>query len=683
MGFPGVVRRSQYRRRSKEDTAVQLIHVAIEGYRRFEQRSTIRLEGPLTAIVGPNEAGKSSVLRALELLNDDEPIPDTDVTRGHHGRTVIEATFVLNKADRDALGDLPGASKVRTCVIRKSKDGPVRAVADPSPPHDTTARNALGKRLQGLDQLRILQHGNSDQKTAFAWSELDDLAKVLRSTMVDVSRFVPRFRKIAQGMRTATQKWPQYGDAEVSRILALADEFEAVAEHEAVPAPVAVGRALADLRPMFLSFGARSRVLDTVHSLRAAHEKRSEALKNLLSLAQLDLAAVIEAVDRERPGDRRALLDEANDRLHDIFSKAWVRGQVTPLLEVQGTDELHIVVKDFDGRSMSPISERSDGLRWFIAMRAFLGVQAQGHSKPILLVDEAETHLSYDAQANLVQELATQDVAQKVIYTTHSAGCLPADLGTGIKPVVAADDKDRSSISNNFWHQNSDRPGFTSLMLAMGASALAFTPARNVVVGEGASECILLPTLLREATGNKPLPFQVAPGLSEVSASSLPYLLDSGARVAFVADADDSGRKRRKWAEENGIPGHHVVLYDDEDVDLDVVVLEDLLTADVYAQAVNAVLERYAVTDDRLAVDEVPSHDRSNYVKGWLKDRGLKPGDVQKPLVCQEAVALSYGHDGRRRKVVDARHVDGLKRLRTVLTKRLRTAIRAEGTGGA
>jgi predicted ATP-dependent endonuclease of OLD family len=52
---------------------------------------------------------------------------------------------------------------------------------------------------------------------------------------------------------------------------------------------------------------------------------------------------------------------------------------------------------------------------------------------PILLLDEIETHLHYDAQADLAQMLAKQEIVAKVIYTTHSMGCLPEDLGTGVR----------------------------------------------------------------------------------------------------------------------------------------------------------------------------------------------------------------------------------------------------------
>ena len=51
---------------------MRLRWVNIEGYKRFEQPSTLYLYGPLVAVVGPNEAGKTSLLDAMRHLTDVE-----------------------------------------------------------------------------------------------------------------------------------------------------------------------------------------------------------------------------------------------------------------------------------------------------------------------------------------------------------------------------------------------------------------------------------------------------------------------------------------------------------------------------------------------------------------------------------------------------------------------------------
>ena len=243
-----------------------------------------------------------------------------------------------------------------------------------------------------------------------------------------------------------------------------------------------------------------------------------KALRNLAKLANLDLNQLRNAVTKENVGLRDDLLESANRTLKDKFSQAWVRSDVVPVLSVDGT-MLHILVRTPDDENRAPIDQRSDGLRWFITLLSFLN--QKDSTRPILLVDEAESHLSYDAQAQLIEVLETQDIAQKVIYTTHSAGCLPSGLGRGIRPVVQLEGE-RSDVKNGFWM---DEPGFKPIMGAMGLGPLAFSVTRNALIAEGPSETILLPTLIRQATGNSKLQYQVAPGASNVGSERLPELL--------------------------------------------------------------------------------------------------------------------------------------------------------------
>src|SRR5699024_9258514 len=136
-----------------------------------------------------------------------------------------------------------------------------------------------------------------------------------------------------------------------------------------------------------------------------------------------------------------------------------------------------------------------------------------------------------------------QEQAVKIIYTTHSPACLPPDLGTGIRVVVPVKDKDQvSEIRGSFWTSST---GFSPLMMAMGAGSAAFTPARRVVIAEGASDMILLPSLLRNVL-DRDIDYQVAPGLSQASQTLMSNLGLEASRVAYLVDGDHGGRELKK-----------------------------------------------------------------------------------------------------------------------------------------
>src|SRR5207302_176308 len=83
--------------------------------------------------------------------------------------------------------------------------------------------------------------------------------------------------------------------------------------------------------------------------------------------------------------------------------------------------------------------------------------------------------------------------------------------------------------------------GFSPLLASMGAAAMSFTPTRHALIAEGAGDAILLPTLLREASGEHRLGFQVAPGLASVAAASVRDLEAEAGRVGFIVDGDEGG----------------------------------------------------------------------------------------------------------------------------------------------
>lgn len=213
-----------------------------------------------------------------------------------------------------------------------------------------------------------------------------------------------------------------------------------------------------------------------------------------------------------------------------------------------------------------------------------------------------------------------QQVAETIIYTTHSIGCLPSDLGATIRVVSPIEGRPyRSRIHNSFWSAHAGA-GLTPMMLAMGANALAFTPSRYAVIGEGASEAILLPSLVRESLPPEerdlPLGYQVAPGISEVDPEYADALETEAGGIAYLVDGDAGGRgHRRKLPERAKEEGRVIVVREEEG---DAQCIEDFVRAEVLASGLNAVLgRRDDWCGDTLGVDKLPSEARATFIYDW------------------------------------------------------------------
>ncbi len=320
---------------------------------------------------------------------------------------------------------------------------------------------------------------------------------------------------------------------------------------------------------------------------------------------------------------------------------------------------LHVHVSNDAGGYMR-FTERSAGLRSFVALVAMAST-ARRAGKPILVVDEAEMHLHYDAQADLVAVFTRQDAASQVIYTTHSAGCLPEDLGTGVRIIEPVPGTNHSRIRNKFWTQE---PGFSPLLLGMGASTLAFFPTRNGLVTEGPTELIMLPTLMREATGLDELRFQVAPGSSNAKPAQVAGLDLQAPRIAWLVDGDNGGRELTKKLKKNHIAKERIVPLGGATSGL---VMEDLVHLEVYVDAVNEEMGRRGA-HNAMPVDALSDKNRPASVDAWCESEGVPTPD--KMAVAHHVVEMR-----ETRSLVDADRV-------AVLVQTHREVLEALGLDG-
>ena len=371
-----------------------------------------------------------------------------------------------------------------------------------------------------------------------------------------------------------------------------------------------------DRIPRFLLFSDEDRALLGEYDIRGpVAGDPPPALANVARLAQLDLEQLQATIARgaKAKAQVKTLLNIANIQLANTFERLWRQSKITLELGIEGY-VLGIYIKEGDA-TVTEFDERSAGLRMFVALAAFVATR-DIPVPPILLIDEAEVHLHYDAQADLIDMLMTQEVAAQVIYTTHSPGCLPLDLGTGIRVIAPAKSGMAvSEVRKPFWTDQS--VGFSPLLLAMGAGAAAFSTTRYAVIAEGPSEMILLPSLIRAAMELDSLSYQVAPGLSVTPTSQYPDLDLQAAKVAFVVDGDEAGLELRDRLVDSGVPEERIAV-------ITGMTLEDLVNSAAYLEAVH---KEVAVANDAKA-DLIPADalrpPNAASVKEWYKKKNLK-----------------------------------------------------------
>jgi hypothetical protein len=600
----------------------------IHGFRRFggETRHRVRFDAKLVCLIGANEAGKSSVLDALEAAQGGGEFPGADGTRGEvlpPQRRVIELRFRVDDIDRAALSTVPrdpgGPQDPRWYTVIRHADGSSSHFAEPHLERDRTHRRAMRATLaersatwwpaEPSDDGDDHAGGESPPAPAPVAPDQGRVTAITESLALDDPTVPPGLPDELRGLATELEGH----DEDFATDLRELADLEDAQSPDAVAADVLWKR-----MPRFVRFDDDARLLESEYDLDTVDTSEGKAFGNFVRLAKLDIPAFRAAVANGESGTARDLREAANRTLSAAMEAWQQHPPITVALEHQGP-VLQIHVQSGDGPTMA-FRERSEGLRQFIALIA-LTAQQPTPSAPILLIDEVETHLHYNAQADLIEVLADQTAAQQVIYTTHSAACLPEDLGLGVRVVEALGTRTASTVRQAFWQD--EHPGLNSLLMAMGASSLMYVTLRPAVIAEGETDLILLPSLLREATGADALGFAVIPGAATTPVSKIAGLGLQGVQTAWVLDADDGGRTRRAFLTNDcGIEESRVLLLAD-DQDLEV---EDLIAPEAYVAAVQSYVGDKGGTDTFSvgALPDVPCA-RPEAVKAWCEARSIQP----------------------------------------------------------
>ncbi|WP_166383029.1 AAA family ATPase [Catellatospora methionotrophica] len=575
--------------------SMRLTKVHVHGFRRLVDTS-VNVDAKLIAFLGPNEAGKTSFLEALTTIADPSEIADSDLPRQLAGRPrspkVLTVTFILDSKDRELLRQAFLAPEPGTRIsYTKIVSGKRTLSSVPTIQRDFAA-------LAEMFELIMIEVRSWERDRPEQVAHLHDVLRRLNSVLAPL-------RHGAEPERARLGELSL--DDLIQRENKIAEQLKSLAAYRRLRS--VLGKSVFDTyrdilsqrEPSFELLNSSTSVLKTEYNLdKYSDADLPVALANVLSIGGLSVTRLRRTAKAGDITTMHTMLKNANKKLREVFEPTWRQSNLTLRLEVSGSRVLVLVDELHEDGSRTAIEERSAGLRTYFSMATqLLAKRAKEDSsdspQTILLIDEAESHLHYDAQADLVSILAKQQFAQQVLYTTHSPGCLPSDLGTGVRFVIpSADDPRSSELRNHFWGSTS--VGFSPLLVAMGAGAAAFSSCRRAVLAEGATDMLLLPTLIRRALDADSLPYQVAPGLSSLGRSGL-GLKELAAQVAYLVDGDQGGEALQKLLIERSVDPASIVALPKGSA------VEDLIDPRFYVSAAETVIRETVGSEVKLEVN--------------------------------------------------------------------------------
>lgn len=212
---------------------------------------------------------------------------------------------------------------------------------------------------------------------------------------------------------------------------------------------------------------------------------------------------------------------------------------------------------------------RSKGFQWFFSFYLVFLVEAEaGHKNAILLLDEPGLHLHPTAQQELATFLEKLSKSNRLVYTTHSPFLIDGEDLSGVRSIME-DDSGYSKVATEAWPRDSEAAFPIRAAAAFAATRELFGDRRSVLV-EDWSDFYYLHLLSREcaASGRTALPedFRVVPCGGRDGIRCLSLLCptpDQGPLV--LLEGDETGRREGDGLPEIWRPGAdpHAMLLDE------------------------------------------------------------------------------------------------------------------------
>ncbi len=134
---------------------MRILTAYVTGYGRLVD-AKINLDTKVIAVVGPNEAGKTTLLKALAFLDVDEELPAAARSRAmtvDDDTVIVSVKYVLDDLDRAQVADFDLAESPTSLMVSRTASGQLRHEVLPTPrKNPESLRAAVNTLLEALSQ---------------------------------------------------------------------------------------------------------------------------------------------------------------------------------------------------------------------------------------------------------------------------------------------------------------------------------------------------------------------------------------------------------------------------------------------------------------------------------------------------------------------------------------------------
>ena len=431
---------------------MRLSKARVQKYRSIRDTGLFDVERTKTILVGPNEAGKTALLVALQQLNPPEGIRGFDALRDYPrseyndittGKvqpkdvTVVEGHFELEDEEKAKI-----AKEFSNCtyVVGRRLDNESWHRLEGGP--DLPTFGSIRKRLA-----RLAVHADGQASSAEESERPDPTLHEALTVMTadwDEGTQIDEDRAQAIGSRLSTAyPWVDSSNEEAERSYKSIEEITNRATSEKATLNI-----LADRLPVIVRFDNYFRVKPSIHLRHLADRLETNSLDDeyydygnscllrFLGFSARELSQLGEVAE-PAPGDRAAFdlyLSQLDNREHQLnaasvrltaeINRVWVpdpeRDEAAKLLVSADSQYLKVAVEDDLGVKIE-LDQRSAGFQWLVSFFVVFFAEAMDkHENAILLLDEPGLSLHGLKQREFRSTISRLAEVNQTLYTTHS-----------------------------------------------------------------------------------------------------------------------------------------------------------------------------------------------------------------------------------------------------------------------
>ena len=492
---------------------MKLAKARIRNYRSIKDTGEFQIENLKTILVGPNEAGKTVILHALQQLNPPEEIDGfnalrdyprslyNDIPTGKVKEEDIEVVigwFTLEEEDKNLL---PVEYQDCTYVRYKYLNNKYFHLLENAP-------NRIYYKDIKNDLIRLSAHMDKQYVPETESEDQEKPSLQLKSITAKLSDYSLISGETAKSLKSWIEDCLSYVDEETpkenERYIKLTEQID----NDSIRSKVLT--TLASRLPVFVLFNNYFKVKPSVHLEHLANRVEKGLLDDkyydygnlcllkLLGFSVRELSTIgktqspaandTEAIEKYRDTlDRRTYqLNAASVKLTKEIKSIWNPNPNRPEAEkirINADGQYLKVVVEDDLGVENELDQRSEGFQWLVSFFVVFFAEAMDkHKNAILLLDEPGMSLHGLKQREFRSTISKLAEQNQTIYTTHSPFLVGPDELDLVRVVELKNREEGTKVHTTL--SSSDPAGLLPLQEALGydlAQSL-FTQHKNLIL---------------------------------------------------------------------------------------------------------------------------------------------------------------------------------------------------------